>query len=40
MHKQWMRGAAMFAALLCAASASAEAGSVELRAKAEKRLQM
>ena len=40
MNKHWIRaGAAMFAAFVCAASASAEAGSIELRAKAEKRLQ-
>jgi uncharacterized repeat protein (TIGR01451 family) len=39
MQRHWIRaGAATFAALLCAASALGEAGSIELRARAEKRL--
>ncbi len=37
-RKSIRTGAVMFAALLCAASAAGEAGSIELRARAEKRL--
>jgi uncharacterized repeat protein (TIGR01451 family) len=38
MRKHWIATAATFAALFCAAGAAAEAGSIELRARAEKRL--
>jgi uncharacterized repeat protein (TIGR01451 family) len=39
MKRNWIRfGAATFAALLCAASAFGEAGSIELSARAEKRM--